>query len=135
MIPFLIPEPTLGSIWGPRGNRLDSRDHFGRILERFWSPLGTTWAHFSTRSWQKVCSGMPLGRFWVRSQKNIEICRIPDPLRPFGLSSLSRDSSIFNIPPEPQKSPKMVPKKKNAHFGHLWHPQCAQESSRSPLFQ
>ena len=25
------------------------------------------------------------------------------------MSSLSRDSSIFNIPPEPQKSPKMTP--------------------------
>ena len=67
--PFELPGPPWGASGGQGETDWIPETTLGGFWRDFGTPLGTTWAHFSTRSWQKGCSGMPLGRFWVRSQK------------------------------------------------------------------
>ena len=72
-----------------------------------WEPHLDT---FEPKVEQKTAAGRLRGGSGAVLEKEVEMCMISEPLKPFGLSSLSRDSSVFNISPHLQKSPKMTPK-------------------------
>ena len=61
-----------------------------------WAPL---WDTFVPKAAQKAVLGHLWGGSEAGLEKRIEFCPISDALQPSGLSSLSRDSSIFKIPP------------------------------------
>ena len=65
--------------------------------------IGTHWAPRLDTSGPQADKQTVLGHLWGGSgaglEKYIEIYLIPDALQPSGLSSLSRDSSIFTISP------------------------------------
>ena len=43
---FCAPGPPLGRIWQPRGDQVNSGDHFYMIVDGFGEPLGIPLGHF-----------------------------------------------------------------------------------------